>query len=288
MDPERWHDHAWNNRLQSALLVVVLLGIGALAGWLLLGEPGVWLALGAGLIALLAEPAGGMALTLRLTRARPLPPHAAPWLWQTLEGLAQRAGLPAPPVPHYVASPVLNAFAVGDRENSAIALTDGLLHSLDRRELAGVLAHEVAHIAQGDLRVMNLAAQVGRVTAVFSLTGQFLLLLSLPGLLFGGGWPLDWLALALLLFSPQIALLAQMGLSRVREFDADLKAAALTGDPQGLALALARIERGSRPWYARLLPGLRREDPPWLRSHPATRERIDRLRSLYGDPLRAR
>lgn len=284
MNPEVWQDHAWNNRLQSALLVLVLLGIGALAGHLLLGELGVWMALAAGLVAVLAEPAGGAALVLRLARARPLPPHSAPWLWQTLEALARRAGLPAAPVPHYVPSPVPNAFAVGDRNASAIAVTEGLLQTLNRRELAGVLAHEIAHVAHGDLRVMNLAAQVGRITAAFSLAGQFLLLLSIPSLLFGG-WQISGLALALLLFAPQIALLAELGLSRVREFDADLRAAELTGDPQGLALALARIEHGGRRWYARLLPGFGRDDPPWLRSHPATRERVERLQSLAGPRL---
>lgn len=282
MNPAVWHGHAWTNRLQSALLVLVLLGIGAMAGHLLLGELGLWIVLGGGLAALLVEPAGGARLMLRLVRARPLPPHAAPALWRTIETLARRAGLPTVPYPHYVASPIINAFAVGSREQSAIAVTDGLLQTLDQRELTGVLAHEVAHIVNGDLRVMGLAAQVGRITALFSLAGQVLLVVNLPGLLMGGWWQIDWLAVALLLFSPQIALVAQMGLSRVREFDADLKAAALTGDPRGLALALARIERGSRSWLARLVPGLDRGEPPWLRSHPDTAERIERLTALTG------
>jgi len=277
VDEEAWRGHVWANRLQSVLLVAVLLAIGAMAGRLLLGDLGLWLAIGAGAAALLAEPAAGAGLTLRLYRARPLPPAAAPALWRTLESLARRAGLPAVPRPYYVASPSLNAFAVGQREASAVAVTDGLLQALDQRQLNGVLAHEVAHIAHGDLRVMNLAAQVGRLTSLFSLAGQFLLLLSLPSLLAEGWWRVDWLAIALLLFSPQIALLAQLGLSRVREFDADMKAAALTGDPAGLAMALASIERASRPWYARLLPHLAQAQPPWLRSHPETRQRIERL-----------
>ncbi|WP_151809690.1 M48 family metalloprotease, partial [Acinetobacter seifertii] len=88
---------------------------------------------------------------------------------------------------------------------------------------------------------------------------------------------IQWPALLLLAVSPQLALLAQLGLSRVREFDADRLAAELTGDPQGLALALAKIERESRAW---LLPGWGKPEPSWLRTHPATTERIQRLREL--------
>lgn len=77
-----------------------------------------------------------------------------------------------------------------------------------------------------------------------------------------------------------LALLAQLGLSRVREFDADLAAARLTGDPQGLASALAKIDRVSRNWRAWLLPGWGNPEPSWLRTHPETEERIRRLLAL--------
>jgi heat shock protein HtpX len=155
------------------------------------------------------------------------------------------------------------------------------------RELTAVLAHEVAHIAHGDLRVMGLADSVSRLTSLFALTGQILLLLALPWFLVGGQMvEVNWLALLVLLLSPHLALLVQLGLSRVREFDADLKAAALTGDPEGLALALARIERASRSWLSILLPGWGNPEPSWLRTHPATAERIRRLRTLASSPAR--
>ena len=285
MNRRIWLDHAWRNRLQSLLLVVALLAIAATAGKLLLGELGPWLVLGACAFALLAEPAAGAALTLRMAGAQPLAPRAAPQLWQLVEAVAGRAGLPTAPALHYIPSRALNAFAVGSANAPAIAVTDGLLRQLTPRELAAVLAHETAHIANGDLRVMRLAAQVGQVTAVLSLAGQLLLLVSLPSLMTGNWWRVDWLGVALLVFSPQIALLAQLGLSRIREFDADLKAAALTGDPQGLARALANIEEQSRPWLARWLPGLDRRQTPWLASHPATDQRIARLQSLTGRPF---
>lgn len=246
------------------------------AGSLLLGDSALWLALAAAGFTLLLEPAAASGLTLRLYGARPLHPNEAPDLWAVLRELAARAGLPAVPVPHYVPSGVVNAFATGTKHHAAIALTDGLLRSLTLRELTGVLGHEIAHIANEDLRVMGLADSISRLTHLLALLGQIMLLFSLPALLWGTV-AIQWPALLLLAVSPQLALLAQLGLSRVREFDADRLTAELTGDPQGLALALAKIERESRAW---LLPGWGNPEPSWLRTHPATTERIQRLREL--------
>ncbi len=276
---ESWSRHRWLNRLQTALLVVTLLGIAAMAGSLLFGDMGLWLALAAGGLALLVEPAAASSLTLRLYRARALHPSEAPDLWALVRELASRAGLPAVPVPHYAPSAMVNAFATGSAHRSAIVLTDGLLRSLTPRELTGVVAHEVAHIANEDLRVMGLADSISRLTHFMAVLGQVVILFSLPALLFGEV-DVNWPALLLLAIAPQLALLAQLGLSRVREFDADRLAAELTGDPHGLALALAKIERVSRSWRAWLLPGWGHPEPSWLRTHPATTERIERLREL--------
>lgn len=281
MSVPAWHRHVVANRLQSLLLVAVLLGISALAGSLLSGATGLWLALGASLVVLLIEPVAVSRLTLALYRARPLTRQEAPEVWRMIETLAERAGLPAVPVPHYVPSPMVNAFALGSRHDSAIALTDGLLRNLTPRELAGVLAHEMAHIVHDDLRVMGLADYVSRLTSLFALTGQIFLLMALPWWL-AEAVQINWPGLLLLVFSPQLALLAQLGLSRLREFDADLAAARLTGDPEGLAHALAKIEQVSRAWRAWLLPGWGNPEPSWLRTHPSTEERIQRLRALSG------
>ncbi|MFN3304081.1 MAG: M48 family metalloprotease [Roseateles sp.] len=131
---ESWSRHRWLNRLQTALLVVTLLGIAAMAGSLLFGDMGLWLALAAGGLALLLEPAAASSLTLRLYRARALHPSEAPDLWALVRELASRAGLPAVPVPHYAPSAMVNAFATGSAHRSAIVLTDGLLRSLTPRE----------------------------------------------------------------------------------------------------------------------------------------------------------
>ncbi|TVT51003.1 MAG: M48 family metalloprotease [Denitromonas halophila] len=270
--------HAWANRLQTLLLIATLLGISALAGALLLGEDGFWIAVFGSVLALLLEPGAASWLTLRLYRAQPLPPAMAPELWRILEHLAARAALPAVPTPYYVPSPMVNAFAVGDRKRSAIALTDGLLRGLSSREITGVLAHEMAHIAHGDLRVMGLADYVSRLTSVFALAGLLVAFFALPTILVMDVG-INWSGLLLLAVAPHIALLVQLGLSRVREFDADRKAAELTGDPDGLAAALAHIEAVSRSWRRLLLPGWGNPEPSWLRTHPATDERIRRLRS---------
>ena len=275
--------HRWLNRLQTALLVLTLPGIAAVAGSLLLGDGGLWLALAAAGFTLLLEPAAASGLTLRLYGARPLHPDEAPDLWAVLRVLAARAGLPTVPVPHYVPSGVVNAFATGSKHHAAIALTDGLLRSLTPRELTGVLGHEIAHIANEDLRVMGLADSISRLTHLLALLGLLAIVLSLPTLLLGVT-EVNWPALLLLAVAPQLALLAQLGLSRVREFDADRLAAELTGDPHGLASALAKIERVSRSWRAWLLPGWGNPEPSWLRTHPATAERIERLLELAPPP----
>jgi hypothetical protein len=127
MNPAVLRGHAAANRLQTLLLVGALLAIGGLAGFVLFGESGLWLALAAMLFILVVEPLAATRLTLALYKARPIEPAEAPQVWHTLDVLAERAGLPAVPVPHYVPSPMVNAFAVGNRQQSAIALTDGLL-----------------------------------------------------------------------------------------------------------------------------------------------------------------
>ena len=149
--------HRWLNRLQTGLLVLTLVGIAAAAGRLPFGEGCLWLALFAVAGALLLEPVAASALSLRLYRVRALHPQQAHEMWALLRELPASAGLPAMPVPHYVPSAVVNAFATGSKQEASIALTDGLLRSLSPRELAGVFAHGVAHIANEDLRVMGLA-----------------------------------------------------------------------------------------------------------------------------------
>jgi heat shock protein HtpX len=218
-------------------------------------------------------------------RAREVTAAQFPTGMRILAALSRRAGLPAVPRLHIIPSRLMNAFAVGRRDRSAIAVTDALARTLTPRELAGVLAHEVSHIAHEDVNVMALADMVSRFTSLMSTIGLISLFLNLGGYAAGGAESVPWLAVVVLIASPTVGGLIQMALSRTREFDADLGAALLTGDPDGLASALTRLERAQgRVWENILLPGGRIPDPSVLRTHPLTAERIARLKALSFDP----
>ena len=217
---------------------------------------------------------------MHLYRGKPLNTSQIPELHVALQTLAQRSGLKTTPELYYIPSSLINAFAVGRPRRSSIAITDGLIRSLTLREAVGVIAHELSHIRNNDLRVMAIADIFTRLTSTLSLFGQVLLLLNLP-LIITGEISINWFVIVLLIFAPLISTLAQLGLSRTREFDADLNAVQLTGDPEGLASALIKIDYIQGNWLERLfLPGRRQTDPSLLRTHPLTEDRVQRLLQL--------
>jgi heat shock protein HtpX len=280
IDTGVWWQHAWLNRTQSLFLLAAMAGFLALLGWLLWGSDGVVALLVVGVMGMLLHPTASPRWLMRLYGASRIRPDDAPALWTVASRLAERAHLPARLDLYYVPSGMLNAFAVGTRKDSAIAVTDGLLRQLSLREVASVLAHEISHVRNNDLWVMGLADMFSRVTSMLSLVGQFLLVLNLPLMLLSAA-PVDWFAVLLLIFAPTLSALAQLALSRTREYDADLNAARLTGDPDGLIRALAKIEQVQGGWLERIfMPGRRIPEPSLLRTHPETRERIARLMAL--------
>lgn len=280
IDPAVWRQHIWQNRLQSLLLLGGMAGFLGLLGWLLWGPDGILMLITLGLVGAIFNPAISPRLVMRLYGASPIHPRQAPDIRRAVEWLSHRSELPAQPELYYLPSSMLNAFAVGTRENSAIAVTDGLLRAMNLRELVGVLAHEISHIRNNDLWIMGLADMFTRATALLSYIGQFLLLLNLP-LVMLSPVGINWLAILLLIFAPTFNALAQLALSRTREYNADLNAARLTGDPEGLATALARLEQAQGGWWERIfMPGRRVPDPSLLRTHPSTEERIRRLMEL--------
>ena len=229
--------HRLQNAVQTLALLAAMAALAGLLGWTLFGAAGLWAAALGPVLALLGR-GGSSEMILRLTRAQPLAPQQAPGLYRLVGELAGRAGLPRTPRLFRVPTPALNAFAAGSRDDPAIAVTDGLLASLEPREMAGVLAHELSHVRARDVWVMTLAAVVGRMTSLLSFLGQILLFVLIPVSLFTGhGVPL--LAIVLLIFAPTISGLLQLALSRTREYDADIAAVEITGDPRGLASALA-------------------------------------------------
>jgi heat shock protein HtpX len=273
-----------NHRLLNLVQSALLLGLMAAVAWVsvtaILG-PGTGLVLALGTVAgLFMAPDLSRRMLLSAYQAQRLTGRDAPGFVAGLAGLARRAGLPRAPELYRVPSRLPNAFAMGSPEDSAICITDGLLDLLDGRELAGVLAHEIGHIANRDLWIMGLADVMSRLVSLASWVGQFLLLLNLP-LLMAGMVVVPWSVVALLIFAPTLMALVQLGLSRTREYDADRAAAELTGDPDGLIRALGKLDRlTGRFWEEVLLPGRRIPDPSLLRTHPPTESRIRRLREL--------
>ncbi|RMH60140.1 MAG: hypothetical protein D6678_06605 [Zetaproteobacteria bacterium] len=268
------------NTWHSVLLLGAMLVLFLLLGRVLFGPGGGMLILALTLLLLVLMPGASAWMTLRLYRARPIYPEQAPALHELVAALAERAGLQEVPALFLVPSATPNAFAMRHQRRHLIAVTDGLLRLLDRRELAGVLAHEMSHIRHGDLQVMQLADLLTRLTATLADIGWFSLLLMLPLTLFGGV-TVPWTALLLLMAAPVLSSLLQLALSRTREFDADLGAVELTGDPEGLASALLRIEQDHVPWWQWMLfPGRQRAAPSLLRTHPLVSERVQRLREL--------
>lgn len=272
--------HDFRNWLHTVLLLGSMLALLALLGWLVGGQTGIiWAIVLGGVLVLFGQQVSPQ-LVLRMYRARPLTAAEAPALYQVMEELARRAQLPFVPVLYYVPSRMMNAFAVGTRRNAAIGLTDGILRGLNLRELTGVLAHEVSHIRNNDMRSMNIADVISRITNLFSTFGKFLLLLNFPLILMGSA-AVSWWAILLLIFAPMLSGLLQLALSRTREFDADLDAIQLTHDPVGLMSALQKLEYYSTSiWQQVLFPGRGVPDPSIFRTHPHTKDRIARLQEL--------
>ena len=262
--------------LLGAMLAILAACVAPLWGW-----EGVAWALVAGGLTLLLVPSVSPEWLLSLYRAREVHPRELPGVLRLLDALARRAGLPAAPRLFYIPSRTLNAFAVGRQDRACVAITHGLLEAMTPRELAGVLGHEVAHVKNRDLWLMTLADGVSRLTSVMSNVGLVLLVLNLP-LVMAGRTTVPWLSVLVLVLAPTATSLLQLALSRAREFDADLDAARLTGDPAGLASALAKLERiQGRFWEEVILPGRRTPDASLLRTHPPSRERVRRLLGLY-------
>lgn len=267
------------NLVQTGLLLGCLLALAFGLVWLLFGVRGLIWILIPGAVVLLLRPRIPARALLSMYRAEPLPYAAAPDVHWMVRELAERAGLPSVPALYYVPSPVPNCFCVGQGRDVALAVTDGMLRKLTRRELAGALAHEVGHLRAGDTTVMSLSDAISRLAQVLAYVGILAFLLSLPQALDGD--PRLLVLSIVLVASPVLVTLLQLALSRSREFDADLTAARLTADPEGLACALEVLEWSSgRIWERILVSRAPMPDPLLLRTHPSTVERTRRLRAL--------
>jgi heat shock protein HtpX len=223
--------------------MLLLMSLGLLTGisaFLLAGLVGV-MAVAILLVAMAAvAPQLPADTLLRLYRARLVPPDDGQ-LSSLVDVIAWRAGLTRRPDLYLIPSLTIHAFAAGTAERPAIAISEGLVRRLTLREIAGVMAHEMSHIRNGDLWIMGLADATARV-----LQGLAYLAIGLAGvnliIQLRGGETMSWAAIALLYLTPAIVNLLQLTLSRSREYEADRGAAELIGSGRPLASALQKIE----------------------------------------------
>ena len=290
LDPEALAAHRRQNVIHSVLLVAGLTLLTMISALLIWSWPGALLA---GVFVVLVSFAGSRVppeTVMRLYRAVPVDPRHGATLHRLVEILADRAELDRHPRLYVIPSTTMNAFATGTRDHAAIAVTEGLLRRLDLRQTAAVIAHEMSHIRNNDLQVMAMADTLTRFMQMMAYLGLFLAVMNVVGILLDLK-TFSWIAIGLLYLAPMLASLLQLGLSRTREYDADVEAAGLTGDPAALASALELLERYQGRYWEDLvmpIPARRIPYPSLLRSHPETSDRIARLRELEARPHASR
>lgn len=276
--------------MNNSKVFVLLAGLAALFGAIgsaLGGEQGMILALILAAVMNVGMYFTSGTLVLRMYGAREVKPADAPELYALVDQLRQRAGLPMPRLA-IAAQRQPNAFATGRNASHAVlCVTEGLLATVDGDELAGVLGHEIGHIKNHDMLLQTISATMA---AAIVNVARF-------GFLFGGrrqrGQRANPVAaLVMLVFAPLAAMLLQFAISRQREFKADASGAVLTGNPLGLAGALAKLEAGARAAPMDVSPAvapLAQVNPlggeaPLLgrlfSTHPPIRERIARLEAM--------
>ncbi len=271
------------NLSSTLLLLGGLASYVGLLGWVFAGAAGfiaTFVLVGVGAWSLTRVPSSWI---LRSSGARPLERYQAPGLVELTTVLAQRAGLPRLPRLYLLPAREPQAMAVGGPADAALAVTPALVQRLSPRELAGVIAHEITHLRHGDSRLMAAAHGFGRIAGLAGQLGSFMLLANLLLYLFAARWLFHPAVVLLFLLAPTVTGLLRLALSRLREYEADLGAARLTGDPRGLASALERVELSKRGLLARLAPWMpvpRRRAPAVFQTHPPTRERVRRLLAL--------
>ena len=276
-----------------AAFVIILTLVGAGFGYLFSNTPwtGIFIALIGSLTYLFLVMRDPANMVMSLNHAQEIHEQDNPQLWHIVEDMAMVGRVPMPRV-FIINDPSPNAFATGrDPDHSAVAVTQGLLDMMDREELEGVLGHEISHIRNYDIRLSTIAVVlVGVISFLSGLASRFIW--------FGGSdddddnnnaFEMIFKVVAIvfvLILGPLSASLAQMALSRNREFLADASSVELTRNPQGRISALEKIE-GSQPMKQadRSSSGMYIENPfkhsgSLFDTHPPTAERIKRLQQM--------
>lgn len=284
-----------NKRNTVIIMMVFLLligGLGALAGYLYDDYFITGIVLFIAIIYALIEYFAASRMAISMAGGREIKKQDNPTLWNVVENLAIANGQPMPRV-FIIDDPSPNAFATGrNPQHSYVAATTGLLQLMDKRELTGVMAHEMSHVKNYDIRVSMIV--FGLVSAVAFISDFFMRMAW-----FGGDSDDDDNGSVMLIFglvaailAPIVAGLVQLAVSRKREYLADSSAALLTRDPEGLAMALRKLQANSRPMRRQntAMAHLYINNP--LRSgffsrifstHPPIEDRIARLQKIGGE-----
>lgn len=234
------------NTIKIFMLMAALTALFMVAGQALGGQSGMVMAAVMALAMNFFSYWFSDTMALKMSRAREVSATEAPQLHTMVEDLATRARLPKPRV-YIMPGDTPNAFATGrNPDHSAVAVTEGLLRLLNRDELEGVLAHELAHIKNRDILISSIAAVMAGAISYLATMAQW-------AMIFGGGRSDDEegggslvASIAMMIIAPIAAALIQMAISRSREYQADATGAEICGKPQGLASALARLEGYNR------------------------------------------
>lgn len=278
-----------HNHSRTFFLIAVIVALFLVMGHLLAGPRGAMIALIiAGALNFYAYWNSDK-MVLRLYGAQEVSSQTAPDLYRIVQTLAQRANLPMPQV-YIIDSEQPNAFATGrDPQHAAVAASTGLLKVLDSREVAGVMAHELAHIANRDTLTMTVTATLaGAIGYLAQLPFLFMSHRSDENRSHGA-----FVHLIVMILAPLAALLVQMAISRTREYSADAMGAQISGDPAALASALHKIEQAAlridnptaeeNPATAHLFiinPLIQGGVDNLFSTHPTTENRIKRLKEL--------
>lgn len=276
------------NYLKTTVLLAALTGLLVVLGNALGGSQGAIIAFVIALAMNFVSYWYSDKIVLKMYKAQEVTESDAPQIYSTVRNLTQRAGLPMPKV-YIIPNDTPNAFATGrNPENSAVAVTRGILDILDKDELEGVLAHELAHVQHRDILISTIAATIAGAITLLASMARWAAIFGLGGRdennnLFG--------TLAMAILAPIAAMMIQMAVSRSREYAADKGGATLSKKPQSLASALQKLEEFSkrRPMqqanantaHMFIVNPLTAEGFSSLfRTHPSTEERIKRLRNM--------
>lgn len=242
------YTHQDSNNLKTWSLMLFLFGLIIAVGWFLsyyYQNPsilyiGVFFSIGLNLFSYWYSDK----VALSMAKAKEATVSEFPDYHRLVENLAITAGLPKPRL-YIIEDPVLNAFATGrNKDHSAIAVTRGLLTTLDKPELEGVLAHELAHIGNKDILISTIAVVLA---GFLSIVADMFLRSSLTGSKREGSNPLLIIGIVLVVLSPIAGAIIRLAISRKREYLADASGALLTRYPEGLASALEKISQFKAP-----------------------------------------